>query len=209
MLDRELPTIPFSTEALKANLLRLENEWETVLASRDRNAIYQYLSAVFEIVMVWAQEGKAVKRAHRALHLRGYSSAREPEPFAAVILCTADRDTPDERTRSKWSRVLRYAAEFKDVDEPLRGFIKRKGGINKCANSVCSASWANYYALRRNKQIQGARFPETGLEERSNRRDLIGPHIMTIRKSRAFAPSTRRWNGYRSGRPLRCARAIS
>ena len=35
--------------------------------------------------------------------------------------------------RSKWSRVLRYAAEFKDLDEPLGDFIKRKGGINKCA----------------------------------------------------------------------------
>jgi hypothetical protein len=36
--------------------------------------------------------------------------------------------------RSKWSRVLRYAAEFKDLDEPLGDFIKRKGGINGCAS---------------------------------------------------------------------------
>ena len=133
MLGREPTTIPFSTEALKANLLRLQNEWETVQASRDRDAIYQYLTAVFELVMWWAKEGRAVNRAHRALHLRGYNSVREPEPFAAVILCTADRDKVDDRTRSKWSRVLRYAAEFKDLDEPLRDFIKRKGGINKCA----------------------------------------------------------------------------
>lgn len=133
MLRRAPGTIPFSTEALKANLLRLQNEWETVQASRDRDAIYQYLSAVFELVTWWDREGKAGKRANRALHLRGYSSVREAEPFAAVILCTADRDRVDERTRSKWSRVLRYAAEFKEVDEPLRDFVKRKGGINKCA----------------------------------------------------------------------------
>jgi len=31
------------------------------------------------------------------------------------------------------SRVLRYAAVYQDLDEPLRDFIKRKGGINKCA----------------------------------------------------------------------------
>ena len=133
MLGREPTTIPFSTEALQANLLRLQNEWETVQASRDRDAIYQYLTAVFEIVMVWAKEGKAVNRAHRALHLRGHNSVREPEPFAAVILCTADPDKVDDRTRSKWSRVLRYAAEYKDLDEPLRDFIKRRGGINACA----------------------------------------------------------------------------
>ena len=67
-------------------------------------------------------------RADRALHLRGYSSVREPEPFASIIRCTSD---PDERTRSKWSRVLRFAADSKALDEPLRDFIKRKGVINE------------------------------------------------------------------------------
>jgi hypothetical protein len=133
MLTREPTTVPFSTEALKANLLRLQNEWEKVQASRDRGAIYGYLSAIFELLEWWDQEGKAVNRAHRALHLRGLKSVREPEPFAAVILCTADHAKVDERTRSKWSRVLRYVAEYKDLDEPLRDFIVRRGGINECA----------------------------------------------------------------------------
>ena len=114
-------------------MLRLEGEWEMVQASRERNAIYQYLAAVFETVMAWTLEGRALKRAHRALHLRGYSSVREPEPFAAIIYCTADHDKVDDRTRSKWSRVLRYAAEFKDLEEPLADFIERRGGINECA----------------------------------------------------------------------------
>jgi hypothetical protein len=84
--------------------------------------------------VVWAKEGKAVKRAYRALHLRGHQSVREPEPFAAVILCTSsDPQKADYRTQSKWSRVLRYAAKFKDPDEPLADFIKRKGGINEFA----------------------------------------------------------------------------
>ena len=133
MLFREPTTIPFSTAALKANLLRLENEWEAYQVTRERDAVYIYLTVVFDTVMAWAKEGKAVKCAHRALHLRGHDLVREPEPFAAVIFCTSDPDKVDERARSKWSRVLRYAAEFKDLDEPLRVFIKRKGGINECA----------------------------------------------------------------------------
>ena len=133
MLGSEPTAIPFSAEAMKANLLRLQNEWETYQATRDRDAVYQYLTAVFELVAWWAQEGRAVDRAHRALHLRGHHSVREPEPFAAVILCTSDPAKADDRTRSKWSRVLRYAAEFKDLAEPLGDFIKRKGGINECA----------------------------------------------------------------------------
>ncbi len=141
MLGREPTAIPFSAEAMRAILLRLEGEWETVQASHDRNAIYQYLTAVFELVVWWAKEGKAVKHAHRALHLRGHHSVREPEPFAAVIYCTADRGKIDDRTRSKWSRVLRYAAEYKDLGEPLRDFIKRWGGINECASRF-ARRWA-------------------------------------------------------------------
>jgi len=134
MLGREPTTVPFSTEAMRASLLRLEGEWEMVQASHDRDAVYGYLTAVFELVSWWAKEGKAVNRAHRALHLRGQNSLREAEPFAAIIYCTADHDKVDDRTRSKWSRVLQYAAEFKDLEEPLADFIKRKGGINKCAS---------------------------------------------------------------------------
>jgi hypothetical protein len=133
MPRRELTAIPYPNEAMKAGLLRLEGEWETVQDNRRRGAIYGYLTAVFELVEWWAQEGKAVSRAHRALNLRGYHSDREPEPFAAIILCTADRDKVDDRTRSKWSRALRYAAEYKDLNETLRDFIVDRGGINECA----------------------------------------------------------------------------
>ena len=133
ILDRELVTIPFSSEALQATLLRLQNEWDALQASRGRDAFYRYLAAVYEVVEWWAKEGKAVNRAYRALHLRGYTLVREPEPFAAIILCTSDPGKVDDRTRSKWSRVLRYVAEYKDLDEPLREFIARRGGLNACA----------------------------------------------------------------------------
>ncbi len=132
MHDREPSAIPFSAEAMRANLLRLQDEWETYQTTRDRDAVYGYLSLVFETVMEWTLEGRAVNRAYRALRLRGYSSIREPEPFATVIRCTSDPAKVDDRTRGKWSRVLRYAAEFGRLDEPLADFIKRKGGINKC-----------------------------------------------------------------------------
>ena len=75
-------------------------------ASRDRDAIYRYLTAVFQLVVWWAKEGKAVKHAHRALHLRGHNSLREPEPFAAIIYCTADHDKVDDRTRRKVRRFV-------------------------------------------------------------------------------------------------------
>jgi hypothetical protein len=57
----------------------------------------------------------------------------QEDPFAAFIRCTADPAKADKRTRSKWSRVMRYAAEHKLNSEPLDRFVKRKGGINACA----------------------------------------------------------------------------
>jgi hypothetical protein len=134
MLNRPSINIDFSTDALKANLSRLEDDWATYQTTRDRDGIYGYLAAVFELVRWWKHEHKAVEYANRALSIqRRQTMPKITEPFAAVIYCTADPEKVDYRTRSKWSRVLRYAAEFKDLDEPLRDFIKRKGGINKCA----------------------------------------------------------------------------
>jgi hypothetical protein len=49
-----------------------------------------------------------------------------------VILCATNPDKVDDRTRSKWSRVLRHAAEYKDLDEALTDFIVHRRGINKC-----------------------------------------------------------------------------
>jgi hypothetical protein len=58
--------IAFSNEALKANLSRLEDEWETYQTTRDRDGIYQYLAAMFELIMWWKHEQKAVEYARRA-----------------------------------------------------------------------------------------------------------------------------------------------
>jgi hypothetical protein len=126
--------VPYSKEALEQDLLRVRVAWKECQSSRDRNAIYGYLTAVFDLVMWWAAEDRAVSRARWALQLQHLDLPPTDEPFAAVILCTADRQKVDKRTRSKWSRVLRYAAEYKTNAESLATFVlRKKGGINKCA----------------------------------------------------------------------------
>jgi hypothetical protein len=124
--------VPYCKEALRQDLLRVQLAWEECQSSRDRNAIYGYLSAVFELVAWWAAEGQAVSRARRALRLCRLDLPND-EPFAAIILCTSDPGKVDKRTQSKWSRVMRYAMEYKTSAEPLAAFVQRKGGINKCA----------------------------------------------------------------------------
>ena len=125
--------MPYTTQALKQDLLRLQIAWDDCQASRARDAIYGYLSAVFDLVAWWTAEHLALERAHKALRLQRMCPFEGEEPFAAVIRCTADPAKVDKRTRSKWSRMLRYALRYKSHSEPLDRFIKRKGRINKCA----------------------------------------------------------------------------
>jgi hypothetical protein len=82
---------------------------------------------------VWTAEGQEIDRAHRALWLQRLKPSDREDPFAALIRCTADPAKADKRTRSKWSRVLRYAVAYKPDSEALDQFIRRKGGINACA----------------------------------------------------------------------------
>ena len=56
-----------------------------------------------------------------------------PAPFSIVIFCSADPKVVDAKTRSKWSRVLRFARKRKPATERLTEFIKSYGGINACA----------------------------------------------------------------------------
>ena len=125
-------TIPYSSAALRQDLDRLRGIWEDVQSSRDRNAIYGYLTAVYGLVSWWAAEGRETDRARRALRLQYLDASDREDPFAAVIRCTAEAAKADKRTKSKWPRVMRYAAAYKLDSEPLEQFVKRKGGINSC-----------------------------------------------------------------------------
>jgi hypothetical protein len=118
---------------MRQDLERVRTAWDDCQSSRDRDAIYAYLTAVYGLVAWWTAEGRAIDRARRALRLGQLEVSEREDPFAAVIRCTADPAKADKRTRSKWSRVMRYAAAYKPDSEALVQFIRRKGGINACA----------------------------------------------------------------------------
>jgi hypothetical protein len=126
--------IPYTSAALRQDLKRLRGAWDDCQASRGRNAIYGYLSAVYGLIAWWTAECREVDRARRALRLQRLEVSDREDPFAAIIRSTADPAKAEKRTRSKWSRVMRYAAMYKADSEALDQFIRRKGGINECAS---------------------------------------------------------------------------
>jgi hypothetical protein len=124
--------IPYTRNALDRDLERVRGAWDDCQTDRRRDAIYDYLKAVYDLVNWWSAEKCEVDRARQALRLRGLLPWPREEVYAAIIRCTADPARADKRTRSKWSRVLRYAVRYKVDAEPLAEFIKRKGGVNEC-----------------------------------------------------------------------------
>jgi hypothetical protein len=124
--------IPYTSEAIRQDIKRIRGIWAKCQRRRRRDAIYTYLSAVYDLVTWWAAEGREVERARRALRSRLLDVPEREDPFAAIIRCTTDPARVDMRTRSKWSRVMRYATAIKDQAEPFQQFVQRKGGINEC-----------------------------------------------------------------------------
>jgi hypothetical protein len=118
---------------LEIELAEMDRAWRKYQSINDRDAVYIYLASVFDIVMRWRRLNCALNKSRAALRLRPNPPQMKPEPFGIMIFCTSDSNIADAKTRSKWSRVLRYAARAKPASERLTAFVKSNGSINECA----------------------------------------------------------------------------
>src|SRR5258707_5195362 len=92
--------VPYTIQALRQDLLRVRNAWDECQAHRERDAIYSYLTAVFDLVAWWAVESCAVARARKALRLQNILPSDHDEPFAAIIRFTSHPGKDLKRTPS-------------------------------------------------------------------------------------------------------------
>lgn len=125
--------VAYPDVSLNQDIKRLRALWNKVQADRHRDAIFDYLSGVYEVIEWWTAEGRAIDRARKALRVNGLVPIEEPEPFAAVIAASVAPGRLDRRQLSKYARALRYAAVRECRAKKLKGFIKDRGGINGCA----------------------------------------------------------------------------
>jgi hypothetical protein len=126
--------VPYPNSSLNEDIKRLREVWKEVQASRDRDAIYAYLRAVYEVVAWWTAERRVIGRARRALKTNGLFPVDEPEPFTAVIAASISPKRLDRRQLSKYSRVLRFAGRVGCHPRDFKRFVKdRCGGLNACA----------------------------------------------------------------------------
>jgi hypothetical protein len=111
----------------------VKKSWTEYQSIRDRSAIYRFLHMVATQVDWWKRKPDEMRDAIKAAKRDNPNIKLPEDKYAAVIMLTADPKKCDAKQRSKWSRVLHYAARYKPEKELLRDFLQRKGGINKCA----------------------------------------------------------------------------
>jgi hypothetical protein len=115
-----------------SELKALQAASKSTFRSGDRMAVHGLLETILNQVSQWEAEERLEKGLYALLDtLRKPVPLKLGEAFNIVIYCVAPK--LDQKSRSKWARVLRYAAAEKLPNESLREFINRMGGINACA----------------------------------------------------------------------------
>jgi hypothetical protein len=121
-------------EAIERQFAQARKAWLRYQSTRQRDAVYGYLSAVFDIVRRWKMLGHSkICSLHALTATKNSGAIRTRDPYSIVLFLTSDARIIDARTRSKWSRVLRYSDRRKPSTQELDAFIKSRGGINECA----------------------------------------------------------------------------
>jgi len=125
---------PYPKRLLKRDLAIVKEAWRKYRSVADKDGVYTYLTSVYALAAAWERKNRANSRARRALRLSKHPIKMALEPTAIIIFCAADSTKVDGRTRSRWSRLLRFAAAHNTPPKSLATFIKGRGGINRCSS---------------------------------------------------------------------------
>lgn len=119
-------------DRIAAGVARATKAWKEYWANREynRDAVYEYLEVVSDIIREWEALGMANKYSLEAVKRDGLAIRMKPDPYARLIFCSSSKVDP--KTRSKWAQVLRYAEDNKKEQDSLTKFVKRNGGLNEC-----------------------------------------------------------------------------
>jgi hypothetical protein len=110
-------------------------------ASRSRFAFYDYLAAVFELYVQLRRRNQAKPSARRIAKLFGLRNQKHSHCITTIIDATSAADI---KTKSRWSRALRYAWRERNTWADLTSFLRENGGPAGCARQ--------FAAIRKNDQ---------------------------------------------------------
>jgi hypothetical protein len=104
-------------------------------ASRSRFAFYGYLAAVFELHVQLRLTKQAKKAARLIAKWFGLRNQKRTHPVRVIIDATS---TADLKTKSRWSRALRYAWRERKTWTDFTSFLRENGGPAGCAKQFAA-----------------------------------------------------------------------
>ena len=128
---------------LRRIITDLKSLERTCFASRSRFAFYDYLAAVFELYVRLRRRNEAKPSARRIAKLFGLRKQARTHPIRSIIDATS---TADIKTRSRWSRALRYAWRERKTWTDLGSFLRENGGPAGCADQFAATNPRGRYA---------------------------------------------------------------
>jgi hypothetical protein len=111
-------------------------------AARSRFAFYDYLSAVFKLYVRLRRRNQAKPSARRIAELFELCKQGRSHPIRVIIDATS---TTDLKTRSRWSRALRYAWRERRTWKDLGSFLRENGGPAGCADQFAATNTTGRY----------------------------------------------------------------
>jgi hypothetical protein len=120
-----------SDQQLREAVERLRKLERKCFSARNRFAFYGYLAAVFEFYVQLRRKNQAKQAAHRIAKLFGLQNRKHAHPIRVIIDATS---TADNKTKSRWTRALRYAWRKRTTWTDLKTFLQENGGPAGCAD---------------------------------------------------------------------------
>ena len=111
-------------------------------ALRSRFAFYEYLAAVFEFYVQLRRRDEAKPSARRIAKLFGLRKQKRSHCIRAIIDATS---TADLKTKSRWTRALRYAWRERKTWKDLGSFLRENGGPAGCADQFAAINSSGRY----------------------------------------------------------------
>jgi hypothetical protein len=131
----EIPLI--SDQQLRQTIDGLRKLERKCFAARSRFAFYDYLAAVFEVYVQLRRRNQAKPSARRIAMLFGLRKQNRTHPIRVIIDATS---TADLKTRSRWSRALRYAWRERKTWKDFASFLRENGGPVGCADQFAASN---------------------------------------------------------------------
>jgi hypothetical protein len=138
------PLLPSSQEIplksdrqLRKTIHELRGLEQKCFASRSRFAFYDYLAVVFRLYVQLKRRNQAKTWARRIAKLFGLRKQNGTHPIRVIIDATS---TTDLKTRSRWTRALKYAWRERKTWTELGSFLRENGGPAGCARQFAAVN---------------------------------------------------------------------